>query len=211
MTHTVRLINDNALDGMEQIDTLVDCVLTVFNRDYFYDDTLEETLTNVACKMHHLLTGDGVVYIKVKVPDIPLISYVFTKCGFTLKNIITIPLLGGKVPCHPSKYIDDNIEYFLFFHKSDKCYRYLNPVEHDSNGCNCQFSANWSWFTGSMSDVYRTILKISTRHSEVILDPFMDAGDIGEAAILQDRNFIGIEISRARFDDTKRRLEELGE
>ena len=39
----------------------------------------------------------------------------------------------------------------------------------------------------------------------------MDNGDIGEAAILQDRHFIGIEISAARFEDTNSRLAELGE
>jgi DNA modification methylase len=55
------------------------------------------------------------------------------------------------------------------------------------------------------------MMKISTDHSQVVLDPFMDAGDVGEAAILQDRDFIGIEISRARFDDTERRLDDIGE
>ena len=55
------------------------------------------------------------------------------------------------------------------------------------------------------------MMEISTDHSQVVLDPFMDAGDVGEAAILQDRDFIGIEISRARFDDTKARLDDLGE
>ena len=105
-----------------------------------------------------------------------------------------------------------NLKYFLFFVHADSHPRYFNPVEHESMYCNCKFSANWDWFKGStIIDAYRMMMEISTDHSQVVLDPFMDAGDVGEAAILQDRDFIGIEISRARFDDTKARLDDLGE
>ena len=111
-----------------------------------------------------------------------------------------------------AKYIDEDLKYFLFFVHTDSHPRYFNPVEHESMYCNCKFSANWDWFKGStIIDAYRMMMEISTDHSQVVLDPFMDAGDVGEAAILQDRDFIGIEISRARFDDTKARLDDLGE
>lgn len=215
MNHTIRLINANAVDGMNQIiqaNQWVDCIITNFNMDYFYEDQVNCTLKNVAQHMKAVLTSDGCIYIGIKVSDIPLVSHVFEKCGFTLKNIITIPLLGAEIPCRPTKYVDENLKYFLFFVHSDHHPRYFNPVEHESIYCNCKFSANWDWFEGAtVIDAYRAMMEISTDHSQVVLDPFMDAGDVGEAAILQDRDFIGIEISRARFDDTERRLDDLGE
>lgn len=215
MNHTVRLINANAVDGMQQIidsNQWVDCIITNFNMDYFYEDSVRNTLKDVVHHMKAVLACDGSIYIGVKVSDIPFVSHIFEKCGFTLKNIITIPLLGAQIPCRPSKYVDENLKYFLFFIHSDHHPRYFNPIEHESPYCNCKFSANWDWFNGNtIIDAYRMMMEISTDHSQTVLDPFMDAGDVGEAAILQDRDFIGIEISRARFDDTERRLDDLGE
>lgn len=214
VNHTVQLINANALEGIHQLiqrNTWVDSIITTFNMDYFYDDTVEETLKNVACHLKAILSSDGTIYIKIKVNQIPLVSRIFDLCGFKLVNILTIPIIGAKIPCHPKKYIDENLEYFLFFTHKEYPARYMNPVEHNEDTCNCKFSANWTWFNGTLIDVYRMMMKISTNHSQVVLDPFMDSGDVGEAAILQDRSFIGIEISKARFDDTKRRLQELGE
>ena len=215
MNHTVRLINANAIDGIQEVigaNQWVDCIITNFNMDYFYEDTLDETFNNVVCNMKAVLACDGSIYIGVKVSDIPFVSNVFKKCGFILKNILTIPLNNSKTPCRPTKYIDEDLKYFLFFVHADSHPRYFNPVEHESMYCNCKFSANWDWFKGStIIDAYRMMMEISTDHSQVVLDPFMDAGDVGEAAILQDRDFIGIEISRARFDDTKARLDDLGE
>lgn len=215
MNHTIRLINANAVDGMQQViqsNQWVDCIITNFNMDYFYEEDVKCTFKNVVCHMKAVLADNGCVYIGVKVSDIPFVTHVFEKCGFTLKNIITIPLLGAEIPCRPTKYVDENLKYFLFFVHADHNPRYFNPVDHESIYCNCKFSANWDWFKkDNIIDVYRMMMEISTDHSQVVLDPFMDAGDVGEAAILQDRDFIGIEISRARFDDTERRLDDIGE
>ena len=87
----------------------------------------------------------------------------------------------------------------------------MNPTTHSEDTCNCKYSANWDWFKGTLIDAYRTMIKISTDHGQTILDPFMNFGDVGEAAILQDRHFIGIEVGRARLDDARRRLDDLGE
>ena len=95
MNHTVRLINANAIDGIQEVigaNQWVDCIITNFNMDYFYEDTLDETFNNVVCNMKAVLACDGSIYIGVKVSDIPFVSNVFEKCGFILKNILTIPL-----------------------------------------------------------------------------------------------------------------------
>ena len=44
MNHTVRLINANAIDGIQEVigaNQWVDCIITNFNMDYFYEDTLD--------------------------------------------------------------------------------------------------------------------------------------------------------------------------
>ena len=214
VSHTVQLINANAVEGMRELidrNVWVDSVITTFNMDYFYENKLNETLTNVANHIKAVLATDGTVYIRLKVEQIPLVSYIFECCGFKLNNIITVKTIKEDACCRPTKYIDNDLEYFLFFTQKCGNPRYMNPVKHDSDTCNCNFSANWTWFEGTLIDVYRMMMEISTDHSQIILDPFMDAGDVGEAAILQDRGFIGIEISKARFDDAERRLQELGE
>ena len=117
MNHTVRLINANAVDGIQEVigaNQWVDCIITNFNMDYFYEDTLDETFNNVVCNMKAVLACDGSIYIGVKVSDMPFVSNVFEKCGFILKNILTIPLNNSKTPCRPTKYIDEDLKYFLF-------------------------------------------------------------------------------------------------
>lgn len=216
MNHTIRLINANAVDGMQEVinaNQWVDCIITNFNMDYFYEDTLEDTFIDVVNHMKAVLVSDGTVYIKVTVSQIPFVTHTFTENGFVLKNVLMIPINVEKhCCCRSSKYNDRGIEYFLFFGHSDYKLRFLNPTEHDEKTCNCNYSVTWDWFGGTdLISVYRKMMELSTDHSQVILDPFMDAGDVGVAAILQDRDFIGIEISRARYDDTKARLDDIGE
>ena len=58
MNHTVRLINANAVDGMQQIidsNQWVDCIITNFNMDYFYEEDLKDTLQNVVQHMKAVL------------------------------------------------------------------------------------------------------------------------------------------------------------
>lgn len=214
VNHTVQLINANALDGIHTVidrGIKVDCIITRFNREYFYEETMRDTLKDVAKHLCCALIDDGTTYVELALKDISIVLDVFSSVGFNLLNILTIPKKYDKKPCHPKKYIDDDLNYALFFSKQCSVPRYINPIMNSEDKCSCQISANWSWFSGTNIDSYREMMKISTDHGQIVLDPFMDNGDVGVAAILQDRNFIGIEISKARFDDAQRRLAELGE
>lgn len=42
---------------------------------------------------------------------------------------------------------------------------------------------------------------------DVVLDPFMGSGTTGKMAILNDRNFIGIELDETYFNTAKERIE----
>lgn len=214
MNHTIQLINANALDGIDELisaNKWVDCILTKFDREYFYDDTIEETTIALADHFSAVLVSDGSVYVQVDLKDIPLVSYNFCNHGFKLQNILTVPVVAEVGCYHAKRYVDDNIIYFLFFTRSDSPARYFNPTDNGKAGCMCHYPITWDWFKGDIIAAYREMLKISTDHADVVLDPFMNYGDTGVATIDQDRHYIGIEISRARYEDAKRRLDENGE
>ncbi|MTE03625.1 DNA methyltransferase [Lactobacillus johnsonii] len=46
----------------------------------------------------------------------------------------------------------------------------------------------------------------SSLEGDVVLDPFMGSGSTGEAAIIHDRKFIGVEINNNYFETAKNRL-----
>lgn len=51
------------------------------------------------------------------------------------------------------------------------------------------------------------MIKIHTNENDVILDPFMGSGTTGEAALKNNRNFIGVEVIKEYFDVSKDRIE----
>ena len=55
----------------------------------------------------------------------------------------------------------------------------------------------------------RDIIQIHTDINDVILDPFMGVGTTGVAALLENRKFIGVEISEQYFDIAKNRLNDV--
>ena len=48
----------------------------------------------------------------------------------------------------------------------------------------------------------------STDEGDIILDPFMGSGTVGQAALKLKRDYIGVEISRVYFDLSATRLED---
>ncbi len=213
MNHTIQLINSSCIEGIHELisrNVWVDCIITSFNEKYFNKESIKKDLFTLGQHLKAVLSDDGAMYFKVPVKYIPVVSYSLEKAGFNLKNILVVPIIK-ELPCHPQKYVDDNLEYFLFFTNICSPTLYMKPVQYGDK-YDCHYSAVWSWFeSDNIIDVYRMMIKISTDHSQVILDPFMNEGDIGKAAILQDRNFIGIEPDRVIFDNTKQMLDELGE
>lgn len=55
--------------------------------------------------------------------------------------------------------------------------------------------------------VMKEIISIHTNENQSILDPFMGSGTTGEASLLLNRNFIGIEKENEYFEMSKNRLE----
>lgn len=53
------------------------------------------------------------------------------------------------------------------------------------------------------------LILASTQEGDIVLDPFMGSGTTGVAAILQNRNFLGIELDTAYVELAKKRIGEL--
>ena len=214
LNHTIQLYNYPAVQGMCDLinkNVWVDCIITEFRRKYFNEETIQEELACVANHMSAILASEGTVYIKVCLEDIPLVSEIFVNHCFRLKNLLTIKIPVEHPICRTNKYIDCGVNYVLFFGRADHNSSYFNATKYSPDKT-CHYTSDWSWFTGeTMIDAYRAMIAINTKHADTILDPFMYLGDVGVAAIQQDRHFIGIEENRICFDYAKKRLDELGE
>ncbi len=51
------------------------------------------------------------------------------------------------------------------------------------------------------------LIKLASTEGQTILDPFMGVGSTGVAALLNNRNFIGIELEKEYFDASVKRIE----
>lgn len=57
-------------------------------------------------------------------------------------------------------------------------------------------------------ELMRHFIRLHTRRGETVLDPFMGAGTTAEAALLEGRHFIGIELDPEYFKLARRRIRE---
>jgi site-specific DNA-methyltransferase (adenine-specific) len=60
-------------------------------------------------------------------------------------------------------------------------------------------------------DLLRSLIVACTRPNGVVLDLFMGSGSTGEASLLSNRNFIGIEIDKGYFEIAKQRIEKISQ
>jgi DNA modification methylase len=54
--------------------------------------------------------------------------------------------------------------------------------------------------------IMKDIINVHTNENDLIIDPFMGSGTTGEACLLTNRRFIGVEVSPRYFDLCKKRL-----
>lgn len=58
-------------------------------------------------------------------------------------------------------------------------------------------------------DILKNFIVNSTNENDSVLDPFMGSGSTGEACLLTNRKFIGIELEEKYFNISKERLEKI--
>jgi site-specific DNA-methyltransferase (adenine-specific) len=58
-------------------------------------------------------------------------------------------------------------------------------------------------------EILNKYIELSSKENNVILDPFMGSGSIGVSSIINNRDFIGVELEKKYFEISKKRLQKL--
>ena len=124
------------------------------------------------------------------------------KAGFKLHNL----LVWEKNNCTPSQYYMKNCEYVLFLRKGKA--KWINNIGssktvHKFNN----IIGNKLHPTEKPVDLLEYYLLNSSEPNDIVFDPFMGSGSMGEVAIKNDRRFIGIELDPTYFQIAKDRIE----
>ena len=117
----------------------------------------------------------------------------------------------NSLPTYSNKYLSDT-EYLLYFHKGKgKCFPqsyedaktyYIAPINHKDKKI-------YGHPTIKPLDITQKVIRNSSREGWTVFDPFMGSGTTGVACKLENRNFIGYEISEEYFNIAKQRINEV--
>lgn len=142
------------------------------------------------------------------------ISYIIDKledCDMCVKDIIIWEKANPMPRNINRRYVQDT-EFAVWAVKKNAKWVFNKP--DDVSYCRTIYEApvvggkeRTSHPTQKSLALLENIIKIHTNKNETILDPFMGSGTTGEAALKNERKFIGVEISQEYFNITKNRLE----
>lgn len=126
------------------------------------------------------------------------------RAGFKLHNV----LVWEKNNCTPSQFYMKNCEYILFLRKGKA--KWINNIGesktvHKFNN----IIGGKNHPTEKPVDLLSFYITNSSKEGDLVLDPFMGSGSTGESCILNNRNFIGIEIDHKYFEIADNRLNTL--
>lgn len=146
-----------------------------------------------------------------------------SRMGFFVKTVITWAKTGT-LPEPQNSRVSRNLEYILHLTKvrtpkfNKKAYRQLPATLGGRNN---------GWETDKLSDVWTLptsngrdghgaqfpvalpgrCIALSTDKGDVVLDPFVGAGNSGVAALALSRRFIGVDVSEEYLETARRKLE----
>lgn len=126
------------------------------------------------------------------------------KAGFKMHNL----LVWEKNNCTPSQFYMKNCEYVLFLRKGKA--KWINNIGdsktvHKFNN----IIGNKLHPTEKPVNLLEYYLLNSSEPNDIVFDPFMGSGSMGEAAIKNNRQFIGIELDEKYFNVAKQRIENI--
>lgn len=137
---------------------------------------------------------------------IPLLDY------FVIKKHCNWNLISwhktNPVPACGNKYLTDT-EFILFFReKNVKLFgSYETKKTWYATPLNQTDKKLYNHPTPKPVDILTNLVKNSSSHNDLILDPFMGSGSTGVACVNTNRNFIGIELDENYFKIAKERIE----
>lgn len=88
----------------------------------------------------------------------------------------------------------------------DDSHRIENIIRPGAHGIRKIIPKEFDHPTPKPVELMRHFIRLHTLPGEIVLDPFMGRGPTGEAAVLEGRRFIGMEIDPEHFSYAKRRL-----
>ena len=153
-------------------------------------------------KVYEVLKDNSHCYIFTNTLNLERYLRLAREAGFKLHNV----LVWKKNNCTPSQYYMKNGEYILFLRKGKA--KYINNM---GNKTIYEFDnvKNKLHETEKPVPLLEMYVLNSSNEGDTILDFTMGSGSLGEACVLNNRNFIGIEIDKDKFDIAKDRIERL--
>lgn len=149
------------------------------------------------------------IYIWCNGRQIPnYINYFIEKLNCKLEIII-----WGKtnpIPLYSNKYLGDK-EYCLYFRKGGYC----NPKSYDDaktiylSTLNIKDKQKYGHPTIKPLPLIRKIIRNSSKENDIVLDCFVGSGTTAVASILENRKYIGFEISKKYYDIALKRISEI--
>jgi site-specific DNA-methyltransferase (adenine-specific) len=150
-------------------------------------------------QLYRVLKNDRHCYVICDQETMFLIKPIGEAAGFKFWK----PIVWDKVSIGMGYHYRARCEYILFFEKGK---RKLNDL-----GIADIITAKRvkGYPTEKPVPLLETLITQSTQPAEIVLDCFMGSGSTGEAALINDRTFIGCDISTEAFDLTLDRLESM--
>ena len=167
-----------------------------------YDKSILEELIRVMKKIN--------IYIWCNGEQVPFyIDY------FVNKNNCKMDILvwnkTNAMPLYNNKYMTDK-EYCLYFRKGGyckpACYEDAKTVFYLP--INQKDKKKWIHPTIKPLSIIRTLIRNSSKENDVVLDCFLGSGTTAVACILENRNYIGVELNKKYYDIANKRISELG-
>jgi DNA modification methylase len=167
-----------------------------------YDKSILEELIRVMKKIN--------IYIWCNGEQVPFyIDY------FVNKNNCKMDILvwnkTNAMPLYNNKYMTDK-EYCLYFRKGGyckpTCYEDAKTVFYLP--INQKDKKKWIHPTIKPLSIIRTLIRNSSKENDVVLDCFLGSGTTAVACILENRNYIGVELNKKYYDIANKRISELG-
>lgn len=167
-----------------------------------------------------ILKPDGTIFISGTHHNIYSIGFALQQLEYKIINHITW-VKPNPPPNLACKCITHSTEQIIWAAKSDKSKYTFNYADLKLDNNNKQLKDVWEATSATMKEkkhgkhptqkplnILNKIIQTATLPKEIILDPFNGSGTTGVAAILQDRNYIGIEQNQEYIDLSINRIQD---
>lgn len=206
-------IDDNSVDLIitdppYQIETVGGGIIKKEHKEYVKEiSTMNSSFSSkVLDEMCRIMKKINIYIFCSQKQIIPLLDYFVKnkKCNW---NILSWHKTNPIPTCN-NKYLTDT-EFVLFFR--EKGVRIYGSFETKktwyATPINKTDKKMYNHPTVKPENIIYNFIINSSKESDVIFDPFMGSGTTGKMALLNNRNFIGVEIDESYFNTAKERIE----